>query len=196
MRKGMIVATIGLAVAACEAPAENEIAGNVSTPGDDAGTTANRAGTPAERALAVDGEGLRILAAGGPGRALAFGLPEAQVLPVLEAMRGPADRNSNQECGAGPMEFAVWADGLSLLFQEGRFVGWSLDERAAGAHATVSGIGPGSTRAELEAAYAIEVEPSTLGSEFSGDGLSGILNGTGSTARIDTMWAGTSCVFR
>ena len=52
---------------------------------------------------------------------------------------------------------ATWPDGLTLVSQGGTFRGWSLNPRAgvdAAAATTMSGIGLGSTRDELEAAYA------------------------------------------
>lgn len=153
---------------------------------------------PADRPkLAVEAEGLRLfVGAGGSARALPFGMAREQVLAPLESYRGPADGGTNTECGAGALDYAVWADGLTLYFQEGRFVGWALDQRAEGAHSTASGIGPGSTRRELEAAYDAKVEQSSLGTEFSAGDMFGVLNGTGPTASVTSMWAGVSCVFR
>lgn len=149
------------------------------------------------RSLAVDAEGLRLVdPATGSTRPLPFGMPMDELISWLEAIRGPADRGTNEECGAGPLDFTVWADGLTLYFQNGAFAGWALDPRAKGVHGTMSGIGPGSTRAELEAAYDVMVEQTTLGAEFTAGGLSGVLEGDGPEARIGSMWAGLSCVFR
>lgn len=146
--------------------------------------------------LAVEGEGLRLFAGNGTARALPFGMPQQQLLSALESFRGPADRGTNAECGAGALEYAVWADGLTLHFQEDRFAGWALDPRAEGAHSTASGIGPGSTRRELDAVYAARAEQTSLGTEFSAGALHGVLDGRGPTARITALWAGVSCVFR
>jgi hypothetical protein len=60
----------------------------------------------------------------------------------------------------------------------------------------MSGIGPGSTRAELEAVYEVEVEPTSLGIEFSAGGIGGLLDGESPDARITAMWAGVTCLFR
>jgi hypothetical protein len=104
----------------------------------------------------------------------------------------------------------TWANGLTLAFQEkgrrdgnaGRewqFVGWSLNPgQAAGpAPTTMAGVGLGSTRAEVESAYAIKVVQTSLGREFSTtSGLYGLLDGAGPQARVSAMWSGTSCVFR
>jgi len=147
--------------------------------------------------LAVDGEGLRLFdRATGSARVLAFGQPRAAVLGPLETLRGPAGTGTNQDCGAGPVAYANWPDGLSLVFQDGRFAGWVLDGRAAGAITTAAGIGPGSTRARLADAYAVTVEPSSLGTEFRAGEISSVLDGAGTRATITDMWAGVSCIAR
>src|SRR3546814_13009983 len=61
---------------------------------------------------------------------------------------------------------------------------------------TMAGITRGSTRSDLESAYAAEVGETTLGTEFTAGGLSGLLDGNGPTAYITTLWAGTTCAFR
>ena len=147
-------------------------------------------------ALAIDGEGLRLFnPANGAARPLPFGTARSIVLTAL-AGRGVPDLGTQTECGAGPLDFATWRDGLKLYFQAGKFTGWALDRRAARAVTTAAGIGLGSSRAELEAAYAIAVVQSTLGTEFTAGGLAGLLDGPGPRASITNLWAGTSCNFR
>tara|TARA_R100000935_G_scaffold10692_1_gene21367 strand:+ start:30159 stop:30839 length:681 start_codon:yes stop_codon:yes gene_type:complete len=113
----------------------------------------------------------------------------------------------NSECGAGPMTMLIWGNGLNLMFQKEQgsksdkllFVGWSLGEfNNDGTINTMSGIGVGSTRSELEAAYTIEVRKTTLGYEFSTgpEGLYGILKGPSPEDKIEFMWSGLSCNFR
>lgn len=149
-------------------------------------------------ALALEGEGLRLFdPATSAATPLAFGRPQTDVLATLERVRGPAGKGTNESCGAGPVQYANWPDGLSLVFQDDRFVGWSLDGRATGAIATASGIGPGSTRADIDAAYAgVDVQETTLGDEFDAGGFFGLLDGSNPTAKITTMWAGVNCVAR
>lgn len=147
--------------------------------------------------LAVDGEGLRwFLPDTGAARSIPFGQPQAAVLAALERVRGPAGRGVNQDCGAGPVQYANWPDGLSLVFQEGSFVGWGLDGRAAGAVTTAAGIGPGSTRGALTDAHDATFEQTSLGTEFAAGALYGVLDGPGANARITDMWAGISCAAR
>ncbi len=149
-------------------------------------------------ALAVEGEGLRFFARStGSATPLAFGLGADQVLGVLERNRGPAARGTNEDCGAGPVQYASWADGLSVVLQKDRFVGWSLDGRAAGVLQTANGVGPGSTRATLDQAFGtVTVSQTSLGTEFAAGEVFGLLDGPGPTAKITDMWAGVSCVAR
>ena len=157
----------------------------------------------ASAAISVDGEGLSIFVEpGGSARTIPFGTGEAATIAVVEKLRGKAERDSNEECGAGPVQFAHFG-GLSLLFQDGKFGGWSLSKAEAGGIGTVNGIAIGSTRTALDAAFATnKMEAnSTLGEEFytAGDGengISGLLDGIGPQAKITTLWAGLSCVFR
>jgi len=194
---------VGILLSACGSGQSQEAnansAANIATaPASQTAPAATATSTAAAtQDLAVEAEGLRLVdTQSGAARPLPFGMPKDQLLALLESFRGPADGGTNSECGAGPLDYAVWADGLTLHFQEDRFAGWALDPRAAGAHATMSGIGPGSTRRELEAAYEVQVEETTLGTEFHAGGLEGILDGQGQEARISAMWAGVSCVFR
>lgn len=111
----------------------------------------------------------------------------------------------NSECGAGPLKMASWENGLVLIFKENKstrnweFEGWLLDAGVINSEKlnTDSGVGIGSTRAELEEVYEIEVKHTTLGQEFSTErGLFGILSGSGNSATIQTLWTGLSCNFR
>jgi len=157
------------------------------------------AAAPVERetpALAVDGEGLRLFdRVTGSASPLPFGTPRTRALAAL-AFLGAPDTGTNGECGAGPLQYANWPDGLGLFFQDDTLAGWTLGTRGKGGVATAAGIGPGSTRAALEDAYVAKVEQTTLGTEFTTGGVSGLLDGKGQAAKITDMWAGVSCVFR
>ena len=148
--------------------------------------------------LTVGGEGLRwILPPNGAARPLEFGTDQESVLKSLEFVRGPARRGVNRDCGAGPVETTNWPDGLALIFQGGKFVGWGIDRRVAKAIGTINGIHPGSTRTELEDNVVnVRVFASTLGTEFTAGGFFGLLAGTRPTSRITDMWAGVSCAAR
>lgn len=137
------------------ARAEQFEAALVCSAGATSAATAEVATTADQPKLAVEGEGLRwFLPPNGSARPIPFGTPQADVLASLQRVRGPAGRGVNEDCGAGPVDYANWPDGLSVVFQRGKFVGWGLDGRAAGALSTADGVGPGTTRAELERAFA------------------------------------------
>lgn len=148
--------------------------------------------------LAVEAEGLRwFLPPNGSARPLAFGAPEADVLASLERVKGPAERGVNQDCGAGPVQYATWSDGLSLVFQNGAFAGWGLNRRATGALSTANGVGSGMTRSALTESFgSVTFQETSLGQEFAAGDMFGVLDGTGPDAKITAMWAGVSCVAR
>lgn len=154
--------------------------------------------TPAatQPVVAIDGEGLRLVdPTSGRTRPIPFDTARSDTLAAL-APRGSPDVGTNAECGAGPLAFARYRDGLTLQFQDDRFVGWSLDRTARRTVTTMAGIGPGSTRGDLDGAYAIMLPDSTLGTEFAAGAMGGLLDGPGRQARITDLWAGVTCLFR
>lgn len=154
---------------------------------------------PLQPKLALDPEGLRwFLPPNGTARPLPFGTAQADVLASLEPSRGEAAEGTNADCGAGPVQYANWADGISLVFQNGRFSGWSLDGRARDGITTADGIGIGTTRGELDAAIGppLVVRRTSLGAEFTAGAYHGLFDSTKPDARIKDMWAGISCVAR
>ena len=145
-------------------------------------------------AFVVEAEGLRLFnKQSGAARPIAFGTPRDDVLRMLAFLRKP-ETGQNGECGAGPLDFANWANGLGLFFQQDKFVGWNLNPR--GDVTTASGVGPGSSRADLEGAYAAKISQTSLGTEFAAGALFGLLDGKGPAAKITYMWGGVSCNFR
>lgn len=144
--------------------------------------------------LALDGEGLRFIDLGtGSSHLLAFGLPKSQLLLALEPMLGKPSQGRNADCGA---DFANWAGGLSLVMTNDKFVGWSVAMRAGSGLNTMAGVGPGSTRRELEGAYSATFEQTSLGTEFAAGDLHGLLSGRQPAARITDMWSGINCAAR
>jgi hypothetical protein len=135
------------------------------------------------RAVALDPEGLRLVDR-------QSGSAE-QVVASVSAAQGyaPSERGTNSECGAGALDYATWSDGLTLWFQTGTFAGWAVNEAGP---TLMSGISVGSSRADLEGAHVIQVEESTLGTEFASAGFYGILE----AGRVSNLWAGVSCNFR
>lgn len=176
-----------------ESPPEPAPSASVAAPAAPAATPASPA--PAAPGLAVDGEGLRLFApATGSARPIPFGTPWPQAVAAL-AFLGKPLAGRNEECEAGPLDYARWERSLTLYGQDGKFVGWFADG-GSGTIATAAGVGPGTTRQDLEAAYAVEVFESTLGTEFTAGALSGLLDSPHPDSPVTAFWAGTSCNFR
>ena len=199
-------APAGIAPPARQAPA---IAASVPTPAPPASTAPAPAAVPVEAPsnaavkLGLSGEGLDLVSERGSVRHLVFGTQADTVIEAVSRTHGgiAPQRGRNEECGAGPLDMATWQDGLTVMAQHGRFVGWSVSRGAAGAAdrdgpATMAGIGLGSMRRELEAAYTADIRTTTLGQEFAAGDLFGVLDGSGPSARITALWGGTSCNFR
>lgn len=113
---------------------------------------------------------------------------EATLANVLGEMM---DQGENAECEAGPLQFATY-EGLTLYFQEDQFVGYNA--RAP--------FVPVLSRAEMLAdPGVVPVVGSTLGEEFTigaegGPQISGLFTGAADDAAVETLWAGTNCIFR
>lgn len=154
--------------------------------------------TPAEAAavkLALDAEGLRLFnTVSGASRLIPFGTArdDAQRAFAAAVKAQPLEQEDSPDCGAA---FARWPGGLTTWFAHGKFSGWSAAADSRGL-ATASGLRPGSTRAELDAAYRAQIVPSTLGIEFSAGALGGLLASRRPDARVTHLWAGTTCLAR
>ncbi len=159
---------------------------------------ADAATTRPADAIALDGEGLRFVSATGSTSLLAFGTPAGDAVDAVARLRGePAERSTNAECPPGPLDAIRWDDGLTLYAREGQFAGWAVrGEPPSRTLATMTGVGIGSARADLEAGHVADARETTLGTEFTAGGLSGLLTGPDADATVTALWAGTSCVFR
>jgi hypothetical protein len=137
----------------------------------------------------LEGDGLRI----GTDK-LAYGAAKPAAIAALARALGrpPGDQGMNEECGGGALEYATWPDEITLWFESGSFAGW--DER--GKLKTADGIGLGSSRADLALLAGLEVEESTLGTEFTAGALGGILESGSPAAKVTNLWGGATCVFR
>ncbi len=151
--------------------------------------------------LALDGNGFQLIGSGGEGsQSVTFGESIDDATEAVSLVLGQSEPPQvNSECGAGPIEFTSWENGLSLHAMDGELVGWSLRSRNTTGTPlfTDKDIGIGRSRSDLESAYSTTVEESTLGTEFAADNsLFGILSSDTPGATIEYMWAGTSCNFR
>lgn len=197
----IMIAGAALALAGCSeaspepatapSPTPSAAAASVPTPTPSARPTVTLA------AISLDGDGITLVdPESGGSRPIPFGTAESDVLAAF-ALRGTPKRSTNAECGAGPLAFADYPEGITLAFQEGKFAGWSTDTRSGGRITNMAGVGPGARRADIEKAMVLEMVPdSTLGAEFTTGGMSGILDGTGPNAKVSDMWAGATCIAR
>jgi len=158
-------------------------------------------------AFALDGRELRIgdwgLSAGFRGlHAITdweFGLPRAEILAHVEAIRGPATRpDSSAQCADGPMQFSHFGP-LTLNFRDGRWVGWSL-EGPQGEEPIRNewGVGIASSREEVPA-LAMDGDVVTVSqrgneAEFTVGGIHGVLSDATPDAIIKSLRAGANCV--
>jgi hypothetical protein len=132
-------------------------------------------------------------------KALRFGEDRRAVLAALEPVLGKPVTSRNEECGAGPMDFAAFG-ALTLNFIDDTFVGWHAREGAR--VVTADGVTLGTTLAAIRAERsAALVSGSTLEGEFeyataAGGTIGGFLEGEGDAARAIGLYAGVNCFFR
>ena len=123
-----------------------------------------------------------------------FAAGENEVRGALARVLGKADSDAaNDECGAGPMSLVGYPGDLTVNFQNGSLVGWTL--MGAGDAISVEGdVQVGTSREEAEAANGFApFADSTLGEEFSlGDRLGGFIEDDA----VAMLYAGRQCFFR
>jgi hypothetical protein len=183
-----------LGLGACGSPPRQGEGNAVSAETDAAAPAAPAASAdPALAPLLLEGHGLR-LSGVAPGTELPFDSPKAATIEAVTKALGrpPGERGTNEECGGGGLEFAAWKDEITIWFENDRFVGWD----SKGKLKTPGGVGVGSSRDDLAPLRGIEVEESTLGTEFRAGGLSGILASKAPDAKVIHLWGGSTCVFR
>jgi hypothetical protein len=183
-----------LALGACDSSPVRPDGNAVSNSAANASAPASPA-RPAEAALpplVLEGYGLR-LSGVAPGTELPFDSPKAATIEAVTKALGrpPTEVGANEECGGGGLQFAAW-DEITIWFENDRFAGWD----SKGKLKTQGGIGIGSSRADLAPLRGLEVEESTLGTEFRSGGLSGILASKAPDAKVTNLWGGSTCVFR
>ena len=174
-----ILFTMPLALAACDSSGASGEASKAA------------AAAPADAATSVVLRGDGVAIAGGDG--LVFGAPADRALERLAAAFGapPSRRERLPDCGPGPLEAVSWDNGFSAYMHDGRFTGWTAIDQL-----TAERIGFGSTRAELDVAYHPTIEQTSLGVEWSSNGISGVLESDAPDAAVSAIWAGETCVMR
>ncbi len=202
MRNFVIPLIAALALAGCESETDETLPSPAASAES---RTASPSGDPAPEArsapqIALDSEGLRVVDPRGSTRLVAFGAPRERIERAVGAsIEGEPVRRALGECGAGPMQFTDYGP-LKLHFQDDKFVGWFLGGDAG--LTTMDGLGPGSSRSEVEEARVVTPIPgSTLGEEFTFGsreeaGIGGFFDGESKGARVESLFAGTTCFFR
>ncbi len=140
--------------------------------------------------LILDAEGLVL-----NDQPLRFGTARARAESLAGKVQGEIfSKGSSDECGAGTIDYTSYKDDLQLTFQDDKFVGWTING-AASPLKTAKGIGIGSPRQSLDAAYGdAKAEDSSLGLLFSAGGFVGILDQDGIDGIVTDIWAGTVCL--
>lgn len=145
--------------------------------------------------LVLAADGLDLAAPGAALRRLPFRQTGSPVVrAAVEAALGLGERTELAGCGQGRRAAYVF-DGFRVLLDGDRFVGWTEQGAPGRALATAQGLGLQSSLAELRAVLPdVEVVEGRVGTEWSGSGLSGRLDGPeGGVVEIS---GGETCVAR
>lgn len=181
-----------------ELPVPGEPAPEVPAPAGDPSGSPEATGRAADTGatLALEGEGLRVFSVpSGAARAIGFGTDKADTVEMLTRVQGspPSAQGENLECR---LTTATWPDGLTVMFSDGRFVGWSVG-KADSPLSTAGGLKIGSTRSEVEnGASVATIAPSSIGEEFTAGDVAGLLASAAPDARVTDLWAGQVCIAR
>jgi hypothetical protein len=166
-------------------------------PAGDSNAAMGNGSAAAPTAFQLGDDGLWLTLADGRTQRSGFGVSREIAVPMIASALGPqTDQGTNSECGAGPLDNVDFKDGLTLFFQNGRFVGWSLDGRVPTPYKTTKGIGIGSTLQQLRDTGDVAVQETSLGSEFAMGELYGLVTSNTPDGTITSLWAGTTCAFR
>lgn len=200
-----MIALVAVALlAACERAPERPAAAPSEAAASKGGLPDGPAASPSpdpSLSVALDGEGLRLVASGsGSTRLLAFGTDRGKSDAALAKALGQSPEPSAiEECGEGPMQFSRFG-GLRLSYLDDKFVGWTAERDPR--FTTMDGIGPGMARAEAaERRTVVPFTESTLDNEFtfgemSETAIGGFFENGDANARIASLNAGTNCFFR
>lgn len=175
--------------------------GSSTTASAVAGSSSTTEAAAVEGGLGVGPDGLQLID-GAHITQLPFGTSRDEVFTVLEEVLGvsPTVTPSSPECGNQADEQLLWPGQLSVDIRDDQMISWQLDQGSP--LTTVSGVGLGSTRAEVESSIVIQVDETSLGTEFAtegsgeGGGMGGLLTGPEDTGTVTELWAGEICVFR
>ena len=121
-----------------------------------------------------------------------FGRHKAGAIASVDRLLGGAKPRllTNTECGAGPLSFATWDDGLEMVFDNETFVGWSTSSTR---FVTTTGIAVGAPVSSLDG---FALTQTSLGTEFDDQGIFGVIDTSTGSETVKRLWAGTTCFFR
>lgn len=193
---GAAAALLTLAATGCDA---RHAAQNAGVPANGKATGSGPPAQVGQAQLRLASGGLLALPSPGrPGSPVDFGTARGAAIAAVAAVLGSATgEGANEECGAGPMQFASFGT-LTLNFQEGAFVGWSLEgPPRTPPLRSATGLGIGTPRDQImgEGQGPLQVSETSLGTQFDAQGIIGLLSGPEPTATVTDLWAGTNCIF-
>jgi len=187
-----------LALGACDRKPRDEAAtGNASEAKPGAQTTTAPAPKMTDQPpLKLSTDGLLMMdPARGTSNLLVFGSEQFEVTRQLgKAIGSFTGQAENPECAAGPLTSFDYPGGLTLFFQDKKFIGWDFDGQ--GGYATPNGIGMGATLAALRANGDVALKDSAIGHEFTAGELHGLVDVTTPKGKVTNLWAGTTCTPR
>jgi hypothetical protein len=195
------VAALALAACGPGAVAANDTAANKSV--TNASVTGNAAApakvqdahdTPALQ-LAAGGLGLRDMESGDVDT-VGFDTDQDTVVEAIgKALGDPTDSGTLDDCGEGALSYVRFQGDVSLYFKAGQFAGWNAGDESG--FYTATEIHVGSTHKEVMAASKdFEGEESSLGYEFTADGISGLLSSGDPDGKVTALWSGMTCIAR
>ncbi|MFJ6025737.1 hypothetical protein ACIQC9_14185 [Brevundimonas sp. NPDC092305] len=148
---------------------------------------------PPQAGGVIDRNGVRLL---NTDRSVAFGATQADVVAHATRVFGGAPILTREtDCRNGAFDVADWGKGLKLIFQDGKFVGWSADRTLAAGYTNRAGTvfgRPVSAIAAENAGFMLS-DAAPRGRAFVLDGVNGLVLAPGQSATIDVLWAGASC---
>lgn len=161
----------------------------------DAAKTTTTAAAAEETLLVLELEGLGLTTAdSGKISHIPFGTAHDGTLSAVgEALDDANHDGPVPDCPAGPADAAQY-DELTLTFQNGSFVGWTIAEDSS--LTTVDGIGIGTTVAELKEAYTdVQIDEASIGNIFAAGDLFGLVDTNDDDGKVTVLWTGTTCIF-
>lgn len=149
-----------------------------------------------ENMSAPSSDNIIVLSGDGLGK-VTFSMARDAAVQQVESMIGQSiGRGTNAECGAGPLDNVDFQGGLVMFFQDGKFVGWSVDGRGGSPYRTGKNVAIGTTMQKLRETGDVAVSDTSLGVEFTVDEISGLVTANKPEGYVTNLWAGTTCAFR